>query len=266
MTVSNAQIGVPNLNTTQNCGNACSGQCSNFYIKRHDTRPDFKVLVEDCNGPMDLTDENLVVEVSMWTDTKIKTAITTSSTYFRLADDVGFDQIMVNDIIVVDRVRLPEQMLVLGFDETNKLIEVQRGYHGTIASDYKKGQAIKIFRILNAAGSIESVYEDTLNLDGTTTEDQLSETYLVYRWQPSDTCVPGCFLLEFKLLQMTAPLTLAPQQMSLIPSLVPSFTPSSYTPDDFGCYSGAGVEWERRFPNSPGFTITIAESPTSELV
>jgi len=261
MTIFNTQLGVPSYTATANCGSSCQNKCAEFIIKRHDTSPDFKVLVEDCEGPLDLTSTQFTVEVNMWSDAKIKTALTASDTYFRLADDLGFDQIMQHDIIIIDRVRLPEQMLVTGFDETNKLIRVQRGYHGTTAEIYKKGQEIKIFRILNGVGAIESVYEDILNVDGTTTEDQLTETYLVYNWQALDTCVPGCFFLEFKLLRLAAPPSL---QYNLI---VPSFTPSTLTPADFGCTQGLGVEYERRFPfNTEGFTIQIIDSPSSEAL
>jgi hypothetical protein len=263
MSISNAQIGVTVTSTGTNCSSSsCQNTCADFILKRHDTHPEFKVSLEDCDGALDLTDVNLVVEASMWVNVKLKTSITASDTYFRLADDVGFEQIMMDDVIVIDRVRLPEQMLVTGFDETNKLIRVVRGYHGTIPGVYKKGSALKVFRLLNAPGEIELVYEDILNVDGTTTEDQLSESYVLYRWQPGDTCVPGCFLFEFKLLQMVAPLTL-----NLTTPIVPSFTPSTLTPADFGCALGSGVEWERRFPsNAEGFIIQVVDSPTSEAL
>ena len=39
----------------------CSpNQCPDFTIRRHDTRPAFQVAAEDCDGPLDLTDEDLV--------------------------------------------------------------------------------------------------------------------------------------------------------------------------------------------------------------
>jgi hypothetical protein len=145
MAINGANIGVSsNYNVSSSCGgnslNCDSSVCADFVIKRNDTRPSFKVSVSDCDGALDLTDENLVLEVNMWTNARLKTSIDSGDTYFRLADDIGFDQIMQNDIIVVDRPRLPEQMLVTGFDETNKLVQVQRGYHGTTAQSYKKGQ------------------------------------------------------------------------------------------------------------------------------
>lgn len=261
MTVCNSQIGVPNYNPNTNCDTSCS---SDFCMKRHDTRPAFKVAVSDCDGPMDLTSTDLVVEVNMWSNVKLKTSLSATDTYFRLADDIGFKQIMQNDIIVVDQVRLPEQMLVIGFDETNKLVRVQRGYHGTIPAAYKKGQVLKAFRILNSPGEIELVYDDVLNVDGSTSTDQLIDSYLVYNWSAIDTCVPGCFLLEFKLLKMIVTPSV---QLSFVPEIVPSFTPSTYTPSDFGCDMGAGIEWERRFPpSSEGFVIGIIDSPTSEVL
>jgi hypothetical protein len=137
----------------------------------------------------------------MWALSKIKDTITVDDTYFRLMDNVGFDQIMVGDIIVMDRVRLPEYMLVTGFDESNKLIQVQRGYHGTNPSAWTKGNPLRIFRIMNGIGESELVYEDQTNVDGST-DNTLSESYLVYRFGAEDTCLPGCYWLEFKVLKM----------------------------------------------------------------
>jgi hypothetical protein len=263
MSLCNATIGISNR-SSNNClgANGCqSGVCANFTIKRHDTKPDFKVLVEDCDGPLDLTDPLLVLEANMWSKGKLKAAITAESTYFRLADDIGFEQIMQNDIIIMDRARLPEHMLVTGFDETNKLIRVQRAYHGTTASEWVKGTAFRVFRVLGVSAEIESVYEDIAQVDGTTLEDQLIETYLVYKWSANDTCLPGCYSFEFKLLKMEEPLT-----VGMLTSDEISFTPSTLDPSDFGCALGTGVEWVRRFPpNTEAFTISVVDSPTAEL-
>lgn len=175
-------------------------RCPDFVIRRHDTKPPLKILVEDCNGPFDL--QGLVIEVNMWALARLKTSITAADTYFRLADDIGFEQIMVGDIIVFDRARLPERMLVTAFDETNKLVQVQRGYHGTTASAWGKGQMMRIFRVLNAPAQAEMVYQDIQQVDGTTERDVLVESYLVYEWEPEDTCLAGCYWLEFKVLKM----------------------------------------------------------------
>jgi hypothetical protein len=180
--------------------------CPDFVIRRYDTKPEFKVLVEDCDGPIDLTD--LILEANMWMNAKLKSAIDENDTYFGLADNIGFDQIMMNDIIVMDRVRLPEHMLVTGFDETNKLIRVQRGYNGTIPAAWPKGNGLKSFRIMNATATTMMVREDIQQLDGPILEDQLIESYLVYEWNMEDTCLPGCYWLEFKLIkEVTAPTT-----------------------------------------------------------
>jgi hypothetical protein len=175
-------------------------RCPDFTIRRHDTKPAFKVAVEDCEGPMDF--RGLVVEANMWALAKLKAAIDSDDEYFRLADDVGFEQAMVGDIIVMDRVRLPERMLVTGFDEDNKLIRVQRGYHGTTATNWKKGSKMRIFRVLGAPAEAEMVFEDRTSPDGTIEQDALIASYLVYEWQPEDTCLPGCYWFEFKVLKM----------------------------------------------------------------
>jgi hypothetical protein len=177
-----------------------AGVCPDFLIRRHDTMPAFKVSVEDCDGPLDL--QGLVIEASMWALAKFKAAVTVSDTYFRLADDIGYDQVMMGDIIIVDRVRNPEHMLVTGFDEENKLIRVQRAYHGTTASSWKKGTLMRIFRILGAPASSEISFQDIQEVDGTTTKDVLQAAYLVYEWRAEDVCLPGCYWFEFKVLKM----------------------------------------------------------------
>ena len=175
-------------------------QCPDFVIRRHDTRPNFKVEISDCGGPIDL--QGLVVEISMWALAKLKANILDTDTYFALADNIGFNQVMMGDIIVLDRARNPEHMLVIGFDETNYLIRVQRAYHGTTASAWKKGTQMRIFRIMGAPadGSVE--FSDIQEVDGTVTKDVMQSSILSYSWQPEDTCLSGCYWLEFKVLKM----------------------------------------------------------------
>lgn len=259
------------------------GRMPDFVIRRHDTRPPIRVQVEDCDGPLNLSEETLVAEVNMWANAKLKAKISSTDTYFRLADDIGFEQAMVGDVIVMDRIRNPEHMLVIGFDETNKFIQVERGYNLTTPSDWPKGQKLRIFKIMNGQASIETELDDIIGVDGVVQEDQLSGTFLVYEWQPKNTCTPGCFWLEFKLLKMIevtegggpsiTPLSMMNYNgwdvmalnVSGSASVTPSFTPSS-TPEDFGCFLGDGVEWVRRFPVcGEGFLIKIEFSPTTEI-
>jgi len=222
------------------------GVCPDFVIRRHDTRPAFKVLIEDCDGPIDLT--GLVLEASMWALAKLKTAIAADDTEIAFADNIGFHQILPGDIIIADRVRSPEKMLVTGFNEESGLVEVQRGYDGTLTSAWKKGQRLRIFRFMNQAGVTEMVMESPTGLEAeTTTEETLAESYLIYEWAANDTCVPGCFYLEFKLIKM----------------LDDPGEPSSDTADV--CSIGSGVEWARRFPvQGEGFLIKVEDSPTQE--
>ena len=179
MAVQGSQVGV-------SCGqsNGCvdefgcvDGKCPDFTIRRHDTKPPFKVDIEDCDGPMDLTD--LVLEVNMWAKGKIKTAIDEMDTYFGLADGIGFQQIMVGDTIIMDRVRLTERMLVTGFDESKKLVQVQRGYNGTAPQDWKKGSSLKIMRSINSPAQTEMVLDDIIQVDGTTLNDQVTQSLLL---------------------------------------------------------------------------------------
>jgi hypothetical protein len=233
---------------------------ADFCIKRHDTKPDIRVSVTDCDGPLDLSDETLVLEVNMWAKGKLKTAITTSDTYFALADNIGFEQIMVGDRIVMDRVRRPETMLVTAFDENNSLVQVERGYNGTDVSAWKKGSSFKVFRLLNGIGQIASTYEDLLQEDGTIV-NTLTDTQLVYEWDSEDTCLPGCFYLEFKLLKMLLLEALSTEISDI------SFTPASFIPADFGCDMSESIEWVRRFPETKeGFLVHIIDTPSSDAI
>ena len=251
-----------------NCVNefGCSSDvCPDFTIKRHDTKPFFELNVADCDGPLDLTDT--VVEVSMWAKAKLKAEILASDTYFALADNIGFQQIAVGDIIVVEQIRSPEQMLVTGFDEANKLIQVQRGYGSTTAITYKKGTKLKIFRVLNSVGTTEMTLRDILKTDGTTDTDVIVASKLIYEWAAQDTCLPGCFYLEVKLLKMVS----SGSGFGIVSAfaLSPSFIPSFTTPDptDMGCTLPDSVEWVRRFPvDSEGYLVQIVNSPTSEML
>ena len=263
MSIQGVSIGVPS-SATNNCPNVLgckSGVCPDFSIKRHDTKPPLKVSVEDCDGPFDLSDASLVTEVSMWANAKLRRELGEEDDYFQLADNIGFDQIMIGDIIVMDQVRVPEHMLVTNFDEVNKYVQVQRAYHGTLSRVWSKGAGLKIFRIMNAPASSEIVRDDIIQADGTTLKDQLIQSFLIYEWTADDTCLPGCYLLEFKLLKMQV------EEGGLLqvstPSVTPSWTPSGI---DYGCSSGAGVEWVRRFPSDrEGFLIQINDSPTAEI-
>jgi len=232
---------------------------ADFCIKRHDTRPSFKVKAVDCNGPMDLT--GLVLEASMWAKAKFKKPVYYSDLYFGFQDEIGFGQVNQGDLIVIDQVRAPEQMLVVGFDEVNRLIQVQRGYHGTIPRSYTRGTEVKIFRVLNSPAITEMDRQDIPQVDGTVKTDVLVESRLVYEWAAQDTCFPGCYFFEFKLIKMIGVPFMG--ITGIIPSGPISFI--SYTADELGCQLGAGVEWVRRFPvGEEGYLIRIGESPTSE--
>lgn len=237
-----------------------SGLCPDFVIKRHDTRPAFKVKIEDCDGPLDLT--NLVLEANMWATAKLKNSITASSTYFALADNIGFNQIMVGDVLIMDRARLPEKMLVTAFDENNRLVQVQRAYQGTTAQAWKKGSPLRIMKFMNSPAQTEMIFENVLELNGTVTENVLVESYFIYEWNSADTCLPGCYFFEFKLIKMADTTSIA---YSLSTPVIPSFTDSNLNANDFGCGHSLEIEWIRRFPvDSEGFYIKIIDSPTSE--
>lgn len=222
--------------------NPCDNVCPDFQIKRNDTRPPFRVGVEDENGPIDFT--GLVIEASMWTTAKLKANVEELDTVLAFADNIGFYQSLPNDIIVINSARTPEHMRITGFDEVNKLIFVERGFNNTLPQFWKKGTPLQIFRFMNAPAQAEMIFDNIQQVDGTTACNQLIESLLVYEWSSSDTCTPGCFFLEFKVLKMGT-------------LVIPSVTSL--------CFSGLGVEWVRRYPTCNAFIIKICESPTGEL-
>lgn len=227
----NADIGIGCGNNQQsNCSSSnCTGP-ADFCIKRHDTKPDLKILMEDCDGVVDLTDDSLVLEASMWSSAKIKVALDVDDTTISFADNIGFDQISVGDIIIMDQIRNPEHMLITAINESLKNFTVQRSYNGTVAQAWRKGSSLKFFKFMDSPASIESVFGDVMNTDGTTT-NQLLETYLVYNWSEESTSLPGCYFLEFKLMKIS---------------------------EDSG-----EIEWTKRFPaTSQGFIINIVDTPT----
>jgi len=235
-------------------GGCPSDVCPDFIIKRHDTRPPFKVAIEDCDGSVDLT--GLVIEASMWAKSKLKKAITVSDTYFEVGDNNGFEQMMVGDIIIMDRVRLPEHMLITGFDEIDQIVEVQRGYNGTQISPWKKGNAMQIVKMMNAPAESEMILIDSVGEDGTIKKDTLTTSLLIYNWQPTDVCLPGCYYLEFKVIKML-------DATSTEVAATTNSTP--ITPADYGCTTGLGVDWMRRYPvNSDGYLIQVVNSITAE--
>jgi hypothetical protein len=237
------------------------GVCPDFQLRRHDTRPELRLDVADCDGPIDLT--GLVCEASMWAKGKLKKPLLAADNYLALADNVGFEQASVGDIMVVSRSRAPEQMLVTGFDETNRLIQVQRGYNGSPVGDHRRGTAVRIFRVLNAVAATEMVRESIPQTDGTTLDNVLTRSTLVYEWQPGDTCLAGCFWFEFKVLKMAASMAMGMADGGISAPI--SFV--SYTPSVLGCGIGDGVEWVQRYPTAgEGLLVRIIDSPTAENV
>jgi len=243
---------------TNNCipnEGLCSdlGICYDFIIKRHDGMPEFKLEVTDCDEPIDLND--LVDEASMWSNSRLRYNLTEYQTVIQFADNIGFDQILINTIIQAGIGRNFERMKVIGFDEIKKEIYVERGYKSTTPFPWKKGTNLKLLRFLSMPAITELTFEDITNIDGSISKNQLTHSYLIYKWRPEDTCLAGCFYFEFKILKMV--------ELGLSLSPVPSYPfPSiSYS----SCDWGANVEWTRRFPNDKdGFIIQVYNSPTGE--
>src|SRR5262249_1145392 len=136
--------GCPSTTNCPDCFGCTPGVCPDFQIKRNDTRPVFKVSVQENDEPLDLT--GLVVEANMWANAKLKCPLTPLDTQLALVNNIGFCQILPNDIILMDRARAPEQMRIVGFDEINSLVFVERGFNGTVPQSWARGQPMRIFR------------------------------------------------------------------------------------------------------------------------
>jgi hypothetical protein len=172
-----------------------------FCIKRNSTAPSFKINVEDCDGVVDLTG-NFGLQASIWATAKLKRSIDSNDLEIAFADNLAFDLVKQNNIILMSRARNPEKMRITGFDEDAKTITVQRGYDSTQAQSWSKGSSLRVFRVLDGQADIESVIEDVTQEDGTVLKDQLVQTFLVYNWTEDSTSLSGCFWLEFKLTEL----------------------------------------------------------------
>lgn len=226
-----------NFETGVGCGGSSQG-CSSgrvcestpdFCVKRGDSRPAFKISVEDCDGAVDISDENLVIEASMWFNAKLKTSVSSSSASISFADGLGFESVAVGDVVVAASPRSPEKMLVTGVDELGKTVTVQRGHDSTSAREWPKGTSLHVFRFVDEPAFAEVVMEEFEEVDGTVSE-RLAESFISFEWLPEHTSLPGCYLLEFKLTMMDGP----------------------------------SVAWTKRMPLSKeGFLINIVDSPTA---
>lgn len=206
MALSGATIGLGQYYTESSCAsqdNCPSNTSADLTLKRYDTSPSFRVEISDCDGALDLTDQNLIVEASMWFSTKLKKNISTSDTVVQFADKVGFNQILVGDKLIFQNVRKPETMTVVSIDESTNDITVSRA---DIPSSWKKGSEIKVYRIKDASASIDTVTGDIIDETGATLTDQVIETDLVYNWDVNDTILPGCYYFEFNLVKLNPPI------------------------------------------------------------
>lgn len=204
----NVDLGV-GCNSNGGCDNNASGcfRTPDLCIKRNDTKPSFKISISDCDGVVDLTDNNLVLEANMWFEAKLKNNIDNSATNLSFADNVGFDQVDVGDVVIASSPRNLERMLVTAVNESNKSITVQRAYSSTpsipsMSKAWLKGANLKIFKIIDQPAQIESVFEDVTQVDGSV-QNELVETFMVFNWQQNHTNLAGCYFFEFKLIMIS---------------------------------------------------------------
>jgi hypothetical protein len=194
----NAEVGVGCNSDVSNCKSASCPRVPDFCIKKNDTKPSFRISIADCDGVVDLTDDNLVLESNMWFEAKLKTNIANSDLKIYFADNVGFDKVLVGDVIFLEKPRVLEKVRVSSIDESDKSITVERAYDGTLATSWDKGAILKIYRFLNLPSQIESIFQDVSQVDGTT-QNELTDTFFVFNWSGNQTSLAGCYWMEFKL-------------------------------------------------------------------
>jgi hypothetical protein len=179
-----------------------------------------------------LAEGGILLEASMWFDAKLKADINESATQIKFADNVGFDSVLVGDVIATSSVRSSELMLVTGVDDASMTIQVSRGHEGTASIPWKKGVTLFVFRFRDEPAQIESVYEQSESIIDGSISEVLSDTVLQFQWSGSHTAAPGCYWIEFKILKID---------------------PES-----------GDVEWTKRVPiDTSGFMVKILDSPTS---
>jgi hypothetical protein len=238
--------------STQTCCDGTIADCPDYTTKQHSTYPPLKIQVFDCNdAPYDLKD--LVVEASMWSVAKLKADINSTADLLQFADSIGYNTVGTTSILHLSTGRDFERMTIVGFDDVNKVIQVQRGACSTVARPWKKGTPIKILRFINRAAYAELVYADEEQADGTIIKDKLTKSYLLYDWLPEDVCFSGKYFFEFKVLKINLLTNLSSEGVVSVNDL------------NYHCDLGFGVEWARRFPvERDGFVIEVLPSPTAE--
>lgn len=253
-------MAIPGLKTKK-CGPDLFGCrediCPDYIVRRNDSRPPVRLSLSTCDGPLDLTEEGLLVEANMWALARLKRDVTSEGTIIEFADRVGFYQVRPSDVIVVDHVRGPEHLLVDCIDEENYQVHVIRGHHATTAKSIKKGTYLRIFKFMDSSASIDLTKGPVIQEDGTVKKDQLLDTSLIYDWKSGDTCMPGCYYFEFKVMKLKE--AADPEDSVNYPSTCSYAVP-------FNCGFGEQIEWIRRFPSSgEGLLVRVEDSPTLEV-
>jgi hypothetical protein len=169
-----------------------------FIIKRNSTQPSVRLKIYDCDrSPIDLTGKEITT--SMWADAKLKKDIDESEFEILLADNIGLNSVIPDDVILIKNNSSHELMQVSTIVDNR--IMVTRGYFSTTPNSWKKGANIKIIKIMNSSATYDLVREDVIKLNGTVEKNVLVESYLVYNWFLDDTRVPGDYYLEFKVIE-----------------------------------------------------------------
>ena len=136
--------------STQTCCDGTITNCPDYTTKQHSTYPPLKIQVFDCDdAPYNLKD--LVVEASMWSTAKLKFDINSTTDLLQFADSIGYNTVGTTSILHLSTGRDFERMTIVGFDDVNKVIQVQRGACSTLTRPLKKGTPIKILRFINRA-------------------------------------------------------------------------------------------------------------------
>lgn len=169
-----------------------------FVIKRNSTQPSIRLKIYDCDmSPIDLS--NKEITANMWSNAKLKKDISNSESEILLADNIGLNTVVPEDILLLKSVS--DHELVQVTEIVDNTIIVERGYFDTTAVNWRKGTNIKVIKIMNSGATYDLVREDVIKLNGTVEQNVLVESYLVYNWFLDDTRVPGQYYFEFKVVE-----------------------------------------------------------------
>lgn len=202
---------------------SCKQEDFDYIIKRNDTFPPISYVVPDCEG-IDLSQEGLSVQVSMWANSNLASSLGSADTNIKFKNNYNISCVEINNHIIVKKYNSFEYLKVVSVNYDS--IEVLRAQLGSSARVWEKSNQLKIIKLFDVEGEKKISYNDSINLNGEK-ENNVSLQELIYNWGESDTSKPGEYFLEFKLIKN----------------------------------NGSTIEWSKKFPSKKeGIKIQIVDN------